>query len=579
MKPRIRADAQELRRLAQEWANEQEDMEFANHLVEGLLESLSAEELADAEADPEDFWAYRVDGLDSLMAEHNNDPNRRLVPVVSMIRSLSGEVKPVSGMPRTYRFRVATENPIPTWAGDEILRMSGADLRRYNQNPVVVDTHNVQSISAILGQASIERGVDYMDALITLDDTPEGEAALQRIKSGSLRATSIRFRPTADGVRQLRDGERDGKVRGPAVLVEKWSLLEITLCAVPADEDTVRRSFYDSIGIGSSASLYAKVNARRGCDRSLRAEPDDVSITFQFENKKTEEVIDIEAHTLDEAWDLLAEEGEDISQWREVNTEEDALGADAGASDVEAEMMEAHENGAHDANPRPGVCEACYDEMPDLSGDDPDLPDEEVRADDEGHAIYIFGNPLIEGEPEIEIEANSEEEARELLAEQIPGDEPVSEWELLGTVPLGDRSMKKPTGRITAHNRRTDQMEKNRRQRSAPPRSEAGKPAAPARKPFIRMTDSREARAIKDHDVIRSLVTNSTDVLKEHAEDCILRGLSFDAARKELLDLKAKTQAPGGTPEPTRTRGASENTQSEQMTPENVLRTITGLRS
>ena len=149
---------------------------------------------------------------------------------------------------RTATFVVATERAVSFWFGAEVLRMSGVDLKRFKKNPVVVDTHNTWSIRSILGTAKVRVEGKQLLADITFDATPEGEAAWQRVMSGSLRATSIGYMPDRERTKQLREGETDGKgdslVTGPAFIVKGWELREITMCPVPADEDALRRSFY-----------------------------------------------------------------------------------------------------------------------------------------------------------------------------------------------------------------------------------------------------------------------------------------------------------------------------------------------
>lgn len=176
----------------------------------------------------------------------------------SLVRTLEldGPARAVEGKPRTYRFTSSTETPVMTWAGPEVLRMSGAKLDRYLRNPVLLDTHRTDSISSILGTATAEVKGRKLETEVTLDDTPEGEAARKRIESGSLRAMSIRFRPNRKKVRELRDGEVDGegagKVRGPAIIIDEWELMEQSLCGVPADEHAIRRSYYAQAGLGQN---------------------------------------------------------------------------------------------------------------------------------------------------------------------------------------------------------------------------------------------------------------------------------------------------------------------------------------
>lgn len=340
----------------------------------------------------------------------------------TLVRSyLVESVRAVEGKERTFRFTIASELPVPLWNGGpgEVLRMTksalggGVQLARYRANPVVVDSHDISSIKSILGVASrIDVEGTELAADITTDPTPEGEAARARIESGSLRATSIRFRPNLAKVREVPDGAVEGRgdrsVKGPAVIVPEWELLEVTLCAVPKDASSLRRSFYQ-IGLGRRSGEMSKGSGIRYSDLPV--------------------------------------------------------GGQGGESD-----------------------------------------------DDE--------------------------------------------TEITETVPTPQ--VKKPVRGIVTP---IDQVEVESRRAAA---------RADARK-------SEDA-------AIRSLVSG-TPSLKVVAEDCVLRGLSLDDARKEIQAEKAKMMKPGGTPEPLETpaRGAQgqETTTAgeEQLTPDNVLRTLTGLRS
>ncbi len=158
------------------------------------------------------------------------------------------EIKPVPGEERTYEFVIATERPVHVgYPVPEVLRMAGADLSRFSAPPVL-NTHNTNDIRNILGVGFPRIEGRRMVARIKLDPTPEGEAARLRIESGSLRSASIGY--TVDPGATVRlgrgdtDGFGDGAVMGPALIRNRWSPYEITLCPVGADEAAVRlRSF------------------------------------------------------------------------------------------------------------------------------------------------------------------------------------------------------------------------------------------------------------------------------------------------------------------------------------------------
>jgi hypothetical protein len=75
--------------------------------------------------------------------------------------------------------------------------------------------------------------------------------AWQLVKAGHVRAVSVGYNVNPEKVTRLREGEVDGEgesqVRGPASVVNEWTLLEVSNVPVPADADAVRRSFYANI--------------------------------------------------------------------------------------------------------------------------------------------------------------------------------------------------------------------------------------------------------------------------------------------------------------------------------------------
>jgi hypothetical protein len=164
----------------------------------------------------------------------------REAPVLEL-RQIKGEDD------RTYELVFATEAPVNVgYPVPEVLRMKGARLNKLRRNPVVLDTH-VQGIRSILGCAL--KGEPRVEgtrlvAKVRLDPTPEGDAAKARLDSGSLRTASIGYTVDWKKTRELREGETDGDVVGPALIRNQWEPFELTLCPVPADETAVRlRSF------------------------------------------------------------------------------------------------------------------------------------------------------------------------------------------------------------------------------------------------------------------------------------------------------------------------------------------------
>lgn len=137
-------------------------------------------------------------------------------------------------------------NEVRRWFGLEILDHSGADFKRLNKTGAFLFNHNPNRIIGPIYQAKIKdsRGV----AEIGYDETSEGELALKRRKSGSLKGTSFGYR--VNKFKELQEGEMHtlssgktikGRADLPIFVAVKWEAFEITATAIPWDS---------SVGIG-----------------------------------------------------------------------------------------------------------------------------------------------------------------------------------------------------------------------------------------------------------------------------------------------------------------------------------------
>lgn len=176
------------------------------------------------------------------------------------------EVRGIDEKGRTATFVASTERPVPMgWGAPEVLRMSGVDLTRYRANPVVLNSHGRFSVESILGTATVARVGRELHATVHFDETPEGEAAWVRVKSGSLRALSVGYSVDPSKIKSIGQGESDGtgesRVEGPASIVRGWQLMEISVVPVPADQDALlRRSVYAGQGRKGSAPMSLELS-------------------------------------------------------------------------------------------------------------------------------------------------------------------------------------------------------------------------------------------------------------------------------------------------------------------------------
>lgn len=174
---------------------------------------------------------------------------------------LDAEVRSLDRERRIARFVASTERAVPTRNGPEVLRMYGCRLARFRKNGVVLDSHNQNSINAIIGKAEvrIDKEKRELEVAIEYAPTAAGEQAWRLVEGGFVRAVSIGYSVNPRKVTRLREGEADGegeaRIEGPATIVREWELLEVSNVPVPADEDAVRRSFYESLPEGDDEEL------------------------------------------------------------------------------------------------------------------------------------------------------------------------------------------------------------------------------------------------------------------------------------------------------------------------------------
>jgi len=110
----------------------------------------------------------------------------------------------------------------------DIVVPEGGDVSQFRQNPVLVDSHDTGTAANIVGT------VPWINLIgrqwkFRAEFLPEGMSALAdelcaRVKCGALGAVSIGFIP-----------EEWEYMNGGGVRYTKWSLIELSLCAVPAN--------------------------------------------------------------------------------------------------------------------------------------------------------------------------------------------------------------------------------------------------------------------------------------------------------------------------------------------------------
>ena len=158
-------------------------------------------------------------------------------------------VRKVEEEPRTFEFVAATEGGVRTWMGQEFLDMDGVVLDRYTANPVLLDSHNRDEASAVIGKAELKIENRQLIAKATFATTDRAENVYKLVDGGFISALSVGFLPRSiEEVETGTDGEIDGrKISGPASIIRQWELYEISVVPVPADKDAIKRELENSL--------------------------------------------------------------------------------------------------------------------------------------------------------------------------------------------------------------------------------------------------------------------------------------------------------------------------------------------
>ena len=142
---------------------------------------------------------------------------------------------------RTISF--SSEEPYRRYFGMEILdHAAGAvNLERLNSVGVLLFNHNTDKVVGKVIRAWVEnhRGM----AEVEFDTDDDAEKIFGKVRSGTLKTTSVRY--SVDAWEEVVAGKQsaDGRFTGPCQIARKWTPLEVSIVSVPADA---------TVGVGRS---------------------------------------------------------------------------------------------------------------------------------------------------------------------------------------------------------------------------------------------------------------------------------------------------------------------------------------
>lgn len=142
---------------------------------------------------------------------------------------------------RTISF--SSEQPYRRWFGMEVLDHGegSVDLSRLNEVGVLLFNHKTDVVIGKVLRAWVEdrRGM----AEVEFDTDEEAEKIFGKVKTGTLKTTSVRY--SVDAWEEVAAGKAsaDGRFTGPCQIARKWTPLELSIVSVPADA---------TVGVGRS---------------------------------------------------------------------------------------------------------------------------------------------------------------------------------------------------------------------------------------------------------------------------------------------------------------------------------------
>jgi len=137
----------------------------------------------------------------------------------------------------------SSEAPYRRYFGLEILDHSdgAVDLGRLNGSGVLLFNHDVDQVLGKVLRAWVENSRGCAE--VEFDTDEEAERIFSKVKSGTLKTTSVRYQ--VDSWEEVKAGaaSADGRFTGPCSIARRWTPLEISIVSVPADA---------TVGVGRS---------------------------------------------------------------------------------------------------------------------------------------------------------------------------------------------------------------------------------------------------------------------------------------------------------------------------------------
>ncbi len=167
---------------------------------------------------------------------------------------------------RTISLSFSSENPVRRYYGSEILSHKQGHIK-LGRAQALLFGHDSSRIVGPLSKVRLEGNRGLAEA--RFDETEEGELAMKRVQSGSLRGVSVGY--MVNKFRKLNPDEEfeigSGKIKGssdernPTYVAVDWTPIEVSLTAIPADSTVgVGREMRSLEGIEVEQQQISKID-------------------------------------------------------------------------------------------------------------------------------------------------------------------------------------------------------------------------------------------------------------------------------------------------------------------------------
>jgi phage head maturation protease len=151
-------------------------------------------------------------------------------------RSINAQIRAVDDEnSRSVVLSFSSEEPYQRWFGTEILDHSegACDLSRLEEIGVLLFNHNTDRVIGKITKVWLEN--NRGNAEVTFDEDEASEVIYQKVKSGTLKCTSIWYRVDTWEEVAANKTSADGRFTGPCSIARKWTPYEVSIVSVPAD--------------------------------------------------------------------------------------------------------------------------------------------------------------------------------------------------------------------------------------------------------------------------------------------------------------------------------------------------------